>query len=400
MDYLFVPGSSSAEVLGRAVISRRPNTTLIALSAAKNHVAGLLARLATLAPSASNPNPRPIGDLLLVAHGLETGNYYIPLSRTLGAPADFEITDTANTSNAVRLTAPLLTPSGGGAMTTITIRLRGCNIGKARPFVEKLRDAFLPTGGAVNMTAPLHFDEFHDITGGTVEYLAHKFTLKVKEPFLKADGSADRDALLAAFAAHTPAFTYLDGTAIPATAWGGWVPTNIHPASAQWKQSFDTQVDLNPAVGTQTTVTIHREYRYEKTPFTWDWGAPDPGNDPDRLDILRNTLPQGTVPPSGLHLYDPGYPWPLYERYDLSSIDDMVDNLKWKITFSGGKLHFRATRHEYTVMLPVTDPPAAATPPNPPPNPVLRFYNFFGSGAAPPSAFNLDETNADLFLIL
>jgi hypothetical protein len=399
MDYLFVPGTSAAEVLGRAVISRRPNTTLITLPAAKNHVAGLLARLAALPSSAGNPNPRPIGDILLVAHGLQVGDYYIALSRTLGSPADFEKADDANTSNAVRLTAPLLTPSGGGPMNTITLRLRGCNFGKARPFVEKLRDAFTPTGGTVNMTAPLHFDEFHDITGGTVEYLAHKFTLKVKEQFLKPDGSADRDALLAAF--DTAALTYLDGTKIPATAWGGWVPTNIHPAPAQWRQSFDTQVDLNPAVGTQTSVTIHREYRYEKIPFTWDWGAPDPGNDPDRLDILRNTLPQGTVPPSGRHLYDPAYPWPLYERYDFSSIDDMVDNLKWKITFRGGALHFRATRHEYTVMLPVTDPPGAATPPNPPPNPVLRFYNFFRSGAAPPpSVFNLDETNADLFLIL
>jgi hypothetical protein len=75
----------------------------------------------------------------------------------------------------------------------------------------------------------------------------------------------------------------------------------------------------------------------------------------------------------------------------------MVDNLKWTITFTRGTLHFRATRHEYTVMLPLTDPPAAATPPNP----VLRFYNFFPStAAAGAGVFNLDETKADLFLIL
>ena len=388
MDYLFVPGTSASEVLGSRVISRRPNTTLITRPAAQNHLAGLLAHLTT-----NGTITRPIGDILLVAHGLENGTYFIPLSRTLAAPVDFEIADDANTSNVVRMTAPLLAPAGGGAMNTITVRLRGCNIGKARPFVEKLRDAMTPTGGTLNMTAPLHFDEFHDITGGTVEYLAHKFSLKVAQQFLDAHGAADRPALLAAFDAA--GFTYLDGTAIPTAAWGNWIPNNIHPSGARWRQSFNTQVDLNPAVGTQTTVTIHREYRYERIPFSWDWGAPNPGNHPAQLDVLRNTLPQGTVPPSGRHLYDPSYPWPLYERYGFTDINDMVDNLNWTVTFSSGRLHFRTIRHEYTVMLPITDPPVA------PANPVLQFYNFFPSRAATgPAVLNLDETNADLFLIL
>jgi hypothetical protein len=159
------------------------------------------------------------------------------------------------------------------------------------------------------------------------------------------------------------------------------------------------QVELNPMIGTQKIVTIHREYRFETTPFSWDWRAPDPGNHPDRLDILRNTLPLGTVPPSGRHLYDPAYPWPLYERYGFTDIDDFVDNLDWTVTFKGGVLHFRARRFEYTVMLPITDPPAAAVPPNPPPPPMLNLYNYFAVNPGS-SVFNLDETNADLFLIL
>jgi hypothetical protein len=116
MDYLFVPGSSASELLGRRVLSRRPNTTLIALPAAQKHAAGLLARLTTLLPTPANPNPRPIGDILFLAHGLETGDYFIRLSRTLGSPTDFEKADAANTSDVVRLTAPLLTPAAGGAM--------------------------------------------------------------------------------------------------------------------------------------------------------------------------------------------------------------------------------------------------------------------------------------------
>jgi hypothetical protein len=177
------------------------------------------------------------------------------------------------------------------------------------------------------------------------------------------------------------------------------VPALIHPPASRWKRSFDMPVDLSPAVGTQTIVTVHREYRYETIPFKWTWKAPDPGNDHDRIELLRTTLPQGTV--NGVHIYDPTYEWPLYERFGFSSLNDYVDNLNWKDTFSGGTHHFAATRHEYTVMLPVTDPPAAAVPPAKPPNPVLKFYNFFPRTAATgPAVVNLDETNAQLFLIL
>ena len=59
------------------------------------------------------------------------------------------------------------------------------------------------------MSAPLHFDEFHNIHGGWVEFLAHKFTLRVAQPgFEKTSaGKDDRAALLAAFDAarvHLP----------------------------------------------------------------------------------------------------------------------------------------------------------------------------------------------------
>ena len=383
-DYLFVPGSDGAETLGRTVISRRPNTTLITRPGPQNHIAGLLAHLTTAATIT-----RPIGDIILVAHGADTGFYFIPLSRSLSSPATFERADTANTSNAIRMTAPLLTPAGGG-MNTITVRMRGCNIGQARPFIEKLQQAMTPTAGTLNVTAPKHFDEFHGTRGGHLEYLAHKFTLFVNNRF------ANRNDLIAAFAANA-AFTYLDGTQVPLDVWQSVVPAGIHPGS---HQSFNMGVGLNPAIGTQTTATIHREYRYDTTQFSWDWVAPNPGNRHDQLDILRNTLPQGTV--DGLHVYDPAYPWPFYERFGFTSVDDYVDNLNWVITFSARTLHFRALRHEYTVMLPITDPPGPPPSPGAPrPNPVLQQYNFFPvSAAAGPAALHLDETNNDLFLIL
>jgi hypothetical protein len=389
MDFLFAPGNSPDENLGRTVLSRRPNTTAITLPAATNHIQGLLAEL-TKRSKPGGTITLPIGDLVFAAHGLEFGTYFISLSSKLPAPADFELAVQADTSNAIRIDPALVTPAGG-AMTTITVRMRACNIGKARPFVEKLQTAMTPTGGSLNMTAPLHFNEFHGIAGGDVEFLAHKFTLKVNTRFAK------RDDLLAAFDAG--GFTYLDGTAIPTAAWKEWVPTDIHPRS--WRQKFNMKVDLDPKVGADATVVLHREYRFETKNYSWTWTAPDPGTDHDRIELLRTTLPQGTLDgkPTGIHAYDPAYEWPIFQRYGFATLDDYVDQLPWTDDFSGGTHHFSARQFEYTVMLPVTDPPTAAVPPAPAPNPVMKFYNFY-SRSAGGTVMKLDETNGQLFLIL
>jgi hypothetical protein len=123
----------------------------------------------------------------------------------------------------------------------------------------------------------------------------------VNDRFVNAKGKDDRPALLAAF--DTTGFTYRDGTAIPTAAWDGWVLTEIHPPASRWKRRFDMAVDLDPQANGQQTVTMHREYRFESIPFTWTWGAPDPGNDHDRIELLRTSLPLGTL--GGEHRYDP-----------------------------------------------------------------------------------------------
>ena len=92
-------------------------------------------------------------------------------------------------------------------------------------------------------------------------------------------------------------------------------------------------------------------------------------------------------------MYDPAYDWPIYARVGFTDIDDFVDNLNWKVTFSGGKLHYSAQQFLYTVVLPITDPPV------PPANPALKLYNFFPKTAATgPAVMNLDESGTDLFI--
>src|SRR5262245_56770448 len=129
MDYLFVPGNDPESQLGRKVISRRPNTTLITRPVAQNHIAGLLARLAPASVT------HPIGDILLVGHARSRGEWLVPLSPSVGSPCDFEKTSDADAADTIRLQPALLQATTSDPLQTITVRLIGCNMGKYQPLV-------------------------------------------------------------------------------------------------------------------------------------------------------------------------------------------------------------------------------------------------------------------------
>jgi hypothetical protein len=394
MDYVFIPGETAAEKMGRKVFALRANSKLITTKKGQKHIQGFLKLLET-----SGSVTRPIGDIVLVAHGSPTADYFMSADAKHGSPTSFEDLVEVDASNSIRLNATHLS-TGGGPLQVITVRVKGCNIGNSPQFIGKFEQAMQPAGGSLNMTAPKHFNEFREIKGGWVEYLAYDFRVTSKTKITGTPPTnpvKDRDAVIAAFTnKNFPLVSPGGGTpggTVPAAAWKTWIPTNVHPAPAQWTQSFPYKVALSPAVGAIATAAVHREYRYTTSdPFTWSWKTADPGTQAGRLKILHDTLPQGTF--RGVHAYDPDYPYPIYERYGFTDVDDYVNNLDWKVTFSKGTLHFRAVRHEYSVQIPIAGAPIA-----PSKDPTLTFYNFYPSKAtSPPAATNLDETNAELYI--
>jgi hypothetical protein len=388
MDYAFIPGGTPAEEKGRTVFALRANTKLIAAKKAQRHIQGFLKLLAT-----SGSVTRPIGDIVLVAHGSPTADYFMAADKKHSDPTTFEDLVEVNANNTIRLDATQLS-SGGDPLQVITVRVKGCNIGNSPQFIGMFEQAMQPSGGSLKMTAPKHFNEFSPIKGGWVEYLAYDFSISSKTKIKGTAPQTDRDAVIQAFAGKNfPLITGAAGSTVPAAAWNTWIPTNVHPGQAQWIQSFDYQVALSPAVGAVSTATLHREYRYTRSvPFTWSWKAADPGTQAGRLKILHDTLPLGTY--RGVHAYDPDYPYPMYERYGYTDVDDYVNNLDWKVTSWKGTLNFSAVRHEYTVQIPIAgDPVAPSTDPD------LTFYNFYPSrSSSPPAVTNLDETNAALYI--
>src|ERR1700693_5957256 len=100
MDFLFIPGNTQAETLGRSVNSHRAKTKLITTPKVFGpHVEGFLKFLR------KPPFTPPFGDLILVAPGHYFGAYEMPVDHKHGRPTQFEELVEADLGDSIRLTA-------------------------------------------------------------------------------------------------------------------------------------------------------------------------------------------------------------------------------------------------------------------------------------------------------
>jgi hypothetical protein len=51
-----------------------------------------------------------------------------------------------------------------------------------------------------------------------------------------------------------------------------------------------------------------------------------------------------------------GHPSPVYSRYGYNSLADFVAGWNWAYAVSGADLNITGNRHEYTLVIPITDP--------------------------------------------
>jgi hypothetical protein len=204
------------------------------------------------------PFTPPFGDLILVAHGHYFGAYEMQVDHKHGSPTQFEELVEADLGDSIRLTAADL-EQPDGSTSTITVHLRGCNIGVSRPFVEKLQKAMTPTGGTLNMTAPLHFNEFAPVTGGYLEYLAYDFRVTSPTPF------KNQAAVIVAFNTKNPKYQFLNGQYVPLASWKAWIPAAIHPSS---DQSFITMLTSRPPSVQSKPPSLSGSIGMKRSPLT------------------------------------------------------------------------------------------------------------------------------------
>jgi hypothetical protein len=368
VDYGFAPGASAYDGLMRHLLDDRPNTDLISLRAVRT-VADFFQHL-----EATAAIPKPVGNLLIASHGNDSGWMQIDLDGALAVDTQYEVVEQAVTSGSVTLPKDLY-HNADGTVAATTIQIRGCRIGVAEPFVDKLKEAF---GGDVPVGAPKHFHvvfpgNYANGLGGMFEYLAYSFKIVRRDPF----GAAERGQLVAAFAGA--GFTLIDGSAVPGNRWDKWVPSARRMNRTRTRTAIS--VPLGQQAGTITTLrdSNGREFRHDVDRFTFTiTGLAGPPAEADQMNVLRNAI-------NASPKFAAAHPFPINQRYGHATGNDFVNGMRWAFNWQAGRLVCVGTQNTYTVVVPVTEsaPDPAGRPPDPPSgNLLFNFYPRPGGAAA------------------
>lgn len=380
MDYAIAPMTDSVTSILNEMISRRPpKPTMRPEKTLREFVKNLNDDLGI----------HPVGDLLVGAHANSEGQLFIqmfpgqltasgdPTSRT-----EFEhLVQTMDPATAltrrIRIdphTVDFTTPP-----PTHFLHFKGCNLGRAVPFVTKLKEAL---GNHVNVTAPKHFQGAIRVTpkgnNGSFEYMAYEFQVQIPAtltPKGALQGFATRTALIDAFDAA--GHEYIDGTPVPKADWDTkWVPTK----NITRTQTFLMVLPLGATVAGRKSIAIKpvttkkkrtngsREFRVTPIPSKWTF-APTAAATTYAARVAELKTAIGRDP-----RFASTHAWPAYVRAGFSSLDEYMDGHLWNFGAKNAGPLATGVRFEYTVVLPIVD--------NSGPKPKL-FYNFYpGAGAA------------------
>ena len=347
MDFGFSPGGGHLANI-RAMIARRASTTLVARPGMTT-IHQLVDYIDTNAGITT-----PIGDLLIGTHANEEGQLFIPAFPGQVGATLYETLETtlSDTSKSMALDDAAI---GYKARDPIThfVHIKGCNVGKAEPFLLKLQEAF---GKHVHVTAPKFFHGLTSVPSqGIFEYMAYEFAISRREQF------TSRDAALAVF--DEAQFKLIDGeTVVPTADWNRLVPPNPNHERKQ-----QVAIKLGVRLGNRTTITAPRQYRVMPLRIIWGIDFPSVGDIPSDAATQREALRKSLRSDDR---FKDSHPYPEWKREGFKDFDDLFANYKWVFQRRGATLVATGTRYLYVAMVVITDP--ATTPSG----------GFFGDGTA------------------
>ena len=359
MNFAFAPGVTGYDRLARRLFTNRPNTQLIQRRGL-NTVAQFFGHLDTTVNI-----PLPADDLFIASHGNDRAWMQIQLDGSQAGGTDYEAAEAAARSGSVRLPKDV-NHNSDGTLALMSVNFRGCRIGAAPRFVDKLKEAF---GDQSPVTAPTHIHEIFPLGEiGMMEFLNYSFSVDSRTAL------RDKDAVVAAL--KDKSYTFRDGTAVPEASWTKWVPRNVAVGHRNSRRVF---VRLGRSLGTRESIRATIRFRHDEPQFSFQIrGLPGLPAKADQLDTLRQKLKLDAD--NAGSMFAATHPFPLYERYGRSSVDNFVDNLEW--SFSWDAKHREmicvARQHEYSVLVPITDPPDVATG--------KLIYNFYPKAGSPHAA--------------
>jgi hypothetical protein len=389
MDYGFAPRKDRTGQLDRVrrMFKLRQNTTLL-------HNPKLLATLHDFLfeLKTSSSVTTPVGDLLVGAHAHRSGVLDLSLDKGFAHDTEFEDLEDAikKSPNPIKIPDSVI---GYPSTTAHYVHIKGCNIGKAKPFLVKLCTAL---GGHVHVTAPKHFHGLTQIgKTGVFEWMAYEFVVSRKSRIKK------KKDLIKAFRAATGMAT-IDGKPVPSAQWAVWMKNIPSTITKTVKPKVSAPLGLKVA-GRKTIPTMLRlkvespDKSDPLVPYTVTFlaKADVPKTKAGRRKELRDRLRVDPV-------NDPNHPFPMYRRFGYSSFADFFDDFVWDVSAKPIYLKKSAAyglpcwggRYDYTLQVPITDPTTDLDP-----SKGTLIFNFYPEpGVTSPVATpGLVETDARFF---
>ena len=332
MDFGSAPGTTGEDGRVRMMFARRQNTTLIQKK-----------RLVTLKGFINHLNTtaaitKPVGTLLFGSHANEQGFIEVPMFPGQKGLTEFETLQDSLSGPAKSIAIPdsLIGYTAGNPITSF-FHFKGCNLGKAVPFLTKLKEAL---GDHVSVTAPKHF---HGLTPappeGIFEYMCYEIVILRNKAF------PDRAKAVSEFQGLK--FPRINGIPIPDADWEKLIPKRIRATSKdQASQSLGT------TIGKRKTILTPQEFRVNPHPFPWTLiyanAASIPKSDPDRLQALENDLRDNPK-------FKDDHPFPSYRRLGYQSFGDFFSGYDWKCKPYKANLVCTGSRVKYTVVTAITN---------------------------------------------
>jgi hypothetical protein len=330
MDYAFVPGGTTFEVSARAYLRWRSPCAIV------NTGDVTLASFVDALSNSSSVN-RPVNDLGIGCHGSEYGLLQMQLDSQSPALATVDDVMAVESRGTVTLPSAVLDPRPIvlGVPLAAYVRIVGCGIGAAKPFLERLKAAL---GGHVLIIGTRHFDVFQSITvGGAVQsvvrFFLYNFAVTTPTPFER------KDDVVEAF--HKKEFEWYDGTRVPQRAWEARVPRDV---VALGFKSTRFSADLPEG--------------YELPPFDgWDHSVEPVGpftmmipTNPFLTEAARRSFIRAEI--KSRPEFAANHPFPLHKQRGYASFDAFVDGYDWleQPNASGAWMGYR---HVYLIQTPI-----------------------------------------------
>jgi hypothetical protein len=389
VDYGFVPATDDDDdkVIGwlRDMVSRRvPKTNMRTASDVHGFITGLNHDLAI----------HPAGDLVIGAHANSAGQWSIRLypnqvniAGGLTGRAEYENIEqilemsALGLSRRIRIDDSLVgwsppPPPAPPPPPTHFVHLKGCNLGKALPFLTKLKEAF---GNHVLVTAPKHTEAVvpHTVkhNQGSFEYMCYEFELRTAAiPDAKGSGFhgfETRADLVTAFdgAGHE----YLGGIGVPTADWEKWVPKDFTK-----EQSFYMALPLGRTVAGFKELTLRpskkspengaRKFKVYEVQQSWPFSPPASATtQAEKIAALKTAMQLDAR-------FTAAHPWPVYQRAGYASMDDFMAGHHWTFPAVDAAPPTIGRRIEYAVTLPIANNSGA--------KPILIFNFYPALGAA------------------